>query len=453
MKSTLSSLALMSLALFPALGAAQAKAFNPLDSFTRSIASPSYVEGEVLVKLKAGVRLPARGVQALFPGMDVVLEEQILTAAMRTVGEQTGVLLLRTTRPVPEMIELLKADPRVEVAEPNFIVETQQANDTHYVNGNLWGVYGKDTVPSNQFGVGAANSWMVGHTGRGDVIVGVIDEGIMATHEDLQGQIWVNPFEPVDGIDNDGNGFVDDNLGWDFYNNDRSTYDDVGDNHGTHVAGTIGAKGNNGIGVAGVSWGVKMIPIKFLQNSGSTANAIKSFDYLTDLKTRHGLKIVASNNSWGGGGFSQTLKDAITRCEQANILTVCAAGNNGRNTDTQPFYPSCYDNPSIISVASITSTGARSSFSNYGAVTVDIGAPGSGIWSTVPGTGNTSAYASYNGTSMAAPHMTGVLALMVAAEPALSGLHLKNVLLARGTATSSLVSITLTGDRANGALR
>ncbi len=453
MKSTLSSLALMSLAFFPALGAAQAKAFNPLETFTRSIASPSYVEGEVLVKLKAGVRVPARGVQALFPGMDVVLEEQILTAAMRTVGEQTGVLLLRTTRPVPEMIELLKADPRVEVAEPNFIVETQQANDTHYVNGNLWGVYGKETTPQNIFGVGAAHSWSRGYTGQGNVIVGVIDEGILATHEDLQGQIWVNPFEPVDGIDNDGNGFVDDNLGWDFYNNDRTTYDDVGDNHGTHVAGTIGAKGNNGIGVAGVSWGVKMIPIKFLQNSGSTANAIKSFDYLTDLKTRHGLNIVASNNSWGGGGFSQTLKDAITRCEQANILTVCAAGNNGRNTDTQPFYPSCYDNVSIISVASITNTGARSSFSNYGAVTVDIGAPGSGIWSTVPGTGNTSAYASYNGTSMASPHMTGVLALLAATEPGLNGLRLKDRLLRRGTPTTALAGITMTGNRANGFLR
>lgn len=453
MKSTLSSLALMSLALFPALGAAQAKAFNPLETFTRSIASPSYVEGEVLVKLKAGVRLPERGVQAIFPGLDVQLEEQILTAAMRTVGEQTGVLVLRTTRPVPEMIELLKADPRVEVAEPNFIVETQQANDTHYVNGNLWGVYSSNSTPSNPFGVGAANSWSVPLATRGDVIVGVIDEGIMANHEDLQGQIWVNPYEPVDGIDNDGNGFVDDNFGWDFYNNDRTTYDDVGDNHGTHVAGTIGAKINNGIGVAGVSQKVKMIPIKFLQNSGSTANAIKSFDYLTDLKTRHGLRIVASNNSWGGGGFSQTLKDAITRCEQANILTVCAAGNNGRNTDTQPFYPSCYDNPSIISVASITNTGARSSFSNYGAVTVDIGAPGSGIWSTVPGSGNTSAYASYNGTSMAAPHVTGVIALMVAVEPALSGLQLKNVVLARGTPTTAMSGVTLTGDRVNGVLR
>ncbi len=453
MKSTLSSLALMSLALFPALGAAQAKAFNPLETFTRSIASPSYVEGEVLVKLKAGVRLPERGVQAIFPGLDVELEEQILTAAMRTVGEQTGVLLLRTTRPVPEMIELLKADPRVEVAEPNFIVETQQANDTHYVNGNLWGVYGRETTPQNNFGVGAAQAWTNGFTGQGNVIVGVIDEGIMASHEDLQGQIWVNPFEPVDGIDNDGNGFVDDNLGWDFFNNDRTTYDDVNDNHGTHVAGTIGAKGNNGIGVAGVSWGVRMIPIKFLQNSGSTANAIKSFDYLTDLKTRHGLNIVASNNSWGGGGFSQTLKDAITRCEQANILTVCAAGNNGRNTDTQPFYPSCYDNASIISVASITNTGARSSFSNYGAVTVDIGAPGSGIWSTVPGTGNTSAYASYNGTSMAAPHVTGVLALIAATDPAYRGLKLKGALLRRGTPTTTLSGITQTGDRTNGALR
>jgi subtilisin family serine protease len=275
--------------------------------------------------------------------------------------------------------------------------------------------------------------------------------------------VFVNVFDPVDGIDNDGNGYVDDVRGWDFANNDNSTFDGVGDDHATHVAGTIGAIGGNAIGVAGVNWNVTMISAKFLgKNGGTTANAIKAVDYITDLKTRHGLNIVATNNSWGGGGFSQALLDAINRGGNAGILFIAAAGNGGRdgvgdNNDSTASYPSSYECVSsngdcVIAVAAITSTGAKSGFSNYGATTVDIGAPGSAINSTVPvrkGSATVSGYASYSGTSMATPHVTGAAALYASTHPGATAAEIKQAILSSAVATASLAGRTVTGGRLN----
>ena len=226
-----------------------------------------------------------------------------------------------------------------------------------------------------------------------------------------------------DGIDNDHNGYVDDIHGWDFNSNDNTIYDGTTDDHGTHVAGTIGARGGNGMGVAGMCWNVTLISCKFLGPSGGTlANAVKAVDYLTNMKARHGVNIVASNNSWGGGGYSQALFDAINRANSQNILFIAAAGNGGfdgvgDNNDSLPFYPASYTNPNLIAVASITSSGAKSSFSNYGFNSVDIGAPGSSILSTVPYNGSNPSYAYYSGTSMATPHVTGGAALYAATHP------------------------------------
>jgi hypothetical protein len=212
------------------------------------------------------------------------------------------------------------------------------SNDTYYTNGSLWGMYSGSSSPANQFGSQAAAAWAAGHTSCGNVIVGVIDEGIMFTHDDLSSNIWVNPYDAADGSDNDGNGYVDDIRGWNFVDNNNQIYKAGADSHGTHVAGTIGGIGGNGKGVAGVCWsGIKMISGKFLgSNGGTTANAIKAIDYMTDLKTRHNLNLVATNNSWGGGGFSQALQDAITRAGNANILFIAAAGNSGADNDTTP---------------------------------------------------------------------------------------------------------------------
>jgi subtilisin family serine protease len=174
--------------------------------------------------------------------------------------------------------------------------------------------------------------------------------------------------------------------------------------------------------------------------------------YLTDLKLRHGLNIVATNNSWGGGGFSQALKDAIDASAAANIVFVAAAGNETNNNDANPSYPGSYASSNIISVASITSTGGLSSFSNYGANSVDIGAPGSSIMSTLPKSSKgqvISGYGSYSGTSMASPHVAGAVALYASLNPGASVSQIINAILSSATPTPSLAGKTLTGGRLN----
>ena len=248
-------------------------------------------------------------------------------------------------------------------------------------------------------------------TGSSDVVVAVIDTGVDYTHPDLSANIWVNPGEiAANGIDDEGNGYIDDVHGWDFYNGEKDPYDDNG--HGTHCAGTIGAVGNNGAGVVGVNWNVKIIALKFLSGSGSgfTSDAVEALDYATDLRGR-GINLIATNNSWGGTGDSQTLRDAVARAVTAGVLTVAAAGNSAEDNDYIGHYPSNYDG--VLSVAASTSVDQLASFSNYGAVTVALAAPGQSILSTIPGGG----YASYSGTSMAAPHVTGAAALFAAYSP------------------------------------
>jgi subtilisin family serine protease len=199
-----------------------------------------------------------------------------------------------------------------------------------------------------------------------------------------------------------------------------------------------------------------MLGAKFLgSRGGTTANAIKAVDYFTGLKNK-GLNIVATNNSWGGGGFSQALKDAIDRANAAGILFVAAAGNSGTNNDATASYPSGYSSANIIAVASITSAGGLSSFSQYGATTVDIGAPGSSIWSTVPVSGGKgknatvgSGYASYNGTSMATPHVTGAVALYKSINPSATAAQIKAAIMGSTTPTASLAGKTVTGGRLN----
>jgi subtilisin family serine protease len=327
------------------------------------------------------------------------------------------------------------------------------STDPYFTNGSLWGMYGASTTPANQFGSNAAAAWAAGHTGSASVFVGIIDEGIQFSHPELEGQVR-NPGENLtaNGIDDDRNGYVDDIYGWDFANNDNSVYDGGNrgglDDHGTHVAGTIGAKANS-TGVVGVNWNVQMISGKFLgRNGGTTTAAIKAVDYFTDLKTNRGLNIVATNNSWGGGGFSQALYDAIVRANAAGILFIAAAGNGGSDgigddNDKIASYPSGYNVANVISVASITSSGAKSGFSNYGATTVDLGAPGSGINSTTA----FNTYSSYSGTSMATPHVTGAVALYKSVKPGSTAAQVRSAILSSAVATASLNGRTVTGGR------
>lgn len=378
--------------------------------------------------------------------------EKIVTAAMRGRGDREGITVLRTSMNVPDAIASLKARADVEYAEPNWIYTTDAVTDTYYANGSLWGMYGAGTTPSNPFGIGGNSAWAAGAS-CGNVVIGIIDEGYMYTHPELAANAFKNPGETAgNGIDDDGNGYVDDVYGWDFAGNNNSVFDGAGDDHGTHVAGTIGAAGN-GTGVVGVCSTVKLMSGKFLgSQGGTTANAVKAVDYFTDLKSRYNLNLPATSNSWGGGGFSQALADAIGRANNANILFVAAAGNSTYNCDVTACYPANYNVANVISVASITSTGAISSFSNYGATTVDIGAPGSGIWSTVPVSSRgkvVASYASYSGTSMATPHVSGAVAYYASTHAGATAASIKAAILGAAIATPSLAGKVVTNGRLN----
>jgi len=338
-----------------------------------------------------------------------------------------------------QAIARIAGNPRVRFVEPNYIVHASRApNDPHYPS--LWGLHNTGQsggVPGAD--IDAERAWNVS-TGSRNIKVAVIDTGVDYNHPDLAANIWTNPGEIAgNGIDDDHNGFVDDVHGWDFANDDNNPTDDVG--HGTHVAGTIGAIGNNGVGVVGVNWQVTIVPVKFLgsDGSGATSDAINAIDYATQIGAR------VMNNSWGGGGFSQALLDAIRRANNAGALFVAAAGNNGTNNDLTPAYPSNYDSPNIIAVAALDRGDRLASFSNYGRTTVDLGAPGVAILSTFPGGG----YTALNGTSMAAPHVSGAAALLLSANPDLSVSQVRQRLLLSAVPIPALAGVTTTGGRLN----
>jgi thermitase len=448
--------------------AAQRKRFATVEFESledRRLLTANYLHNEVLVQFAPAVTEAAKAVARSAVGGRAI--EAIQTAAMRSqgLGALERVSLGRGVT-VDRAIAALANRPGVVFAEPNWKLSTSTvSNDPYYATSSrLWGMYGDDqptaSGPSgttNQFGSQAEKAWAAGFTGSRDVYVGIVDEGVDFNHPDLAANMWTNPFEIAgDGIDNDGNGYVDDVRGWDFYSNDNSVYDGSSDDHGTHVAGTVGGVGGNGTGVVGVSWNVTMIPTKFLGTDGGyTSGAIKSIDYLTDLKTRHGLNIVASNNSWGGGGYSSALHSAIIRGANAGILFVAAAGNSAVDTDVTANYPSNYSTlqgtsttraasyEAVISVAALTSSGGLASFSNYGATTVDLAAPGAGINSTLPGGG----YGAYSGTSMAAPHVAGAVALLAASRPSMSAADIRSAILSTTRPATSLTGKTATGGR------
>ena len=442
--------------LLPVLAAApvdftQAQAPSPGQL---ALSPAPYAPGEILLQFKPDVKEVE--VSEAYRQGGLRLIKQVHTPAMRDRGKM-GFNRVQTAMPVSAAIERLRQLPGVAVAEPNWVVTSQlESNDPVFTSGNQWGMMGQ--FSGSPFGSQADHLWASGITGDRNIVVGVIDTGIQFDHPDLSANMWANPWEiPGNGVDDDGNGYVDDIHGWNTKNDNGIIYDpgqdasgNYYDAHGTHVAGIIGAAGGNGLGVAGMNWNVNIIAGKF--NGGGTgyvADAIEAIDYMTALKTRQGVNIVVTSNSWINQSYSQLVFEAITRAAQANILFVAAAGNWSYNNDITAAYPTNYDTTSsagydaVISVASIAADGSKAASSSYGPVSVDLGAPGVGIYSTVPGGG----YAVKSGTSMATPHVTAAIALYASTHPGASAPQIRQALFATAAPTTSVSGITATGGR------
>jgi thermitase len=425
-------------------------------------AKAKFVRGQLLVQFKSGANAAAR--RQVRRSVGGIRRETLRRKRMPAApdGGDLELVALPPGTSLTRALREFRKNPAVEFAEPNWIYTiAAQSNDTYYRNGLLWGLYGDRTSPASHYGSQAGEAWQDGATGSNEIIVGVIDEGIQIDHPDLAANVWTNPFDPPDGVDNDGNGYIDDIHGWDVLHDDNTVYDGgaagTTDTHGTHVAGIIGARGGNRIGIAGINWKVTLISCKWGEGEGAALDAVKCLDYLTDLKTRHGLNIVAVNNSWGGGGYSQALLDAIDRAGDAGILFVAAAGNDSSDNDAAPHYPSNYrctrggtrEFDCVVAVAALNSFGTLASFSNYGAAEVDLAAPGVAIYSTLP----PNRYGPLNGTSMAAPHVTGAIALYAAThrDPATGAVPdaaaLRRAVLDSAAATPGIAGRTATGGR------
>lgn len=347
-----------------------------------------------------------------------------------------------------EAIATFLSNDYVEYVEPDYFYSAAIQNDPRYAE--QWSLENiGQTGGTADADINATQMWAI-EDGSPAVVVGVIDTGVDYNHADLRENMWRNPSEiPGNGIDDDNNGYIDDVYGINAINGSGNPVDDNA--HGTHVAGTIGADGNNAVGVVGVAQDVQIAGCKFLaaNGSGSTSDAIECLQYFAALKSRavNPVNIVATNNSWGGSSRSQALEDAIKAHKNLGILFVAAAGNSAANNDTSGSYPANYDVPNVISVAATDHNDRLASFSSYGKRSVHVAAPGVKILSTVLNQG----YSAFSGTSMATPHVTGLVAVTKSRFPELDYLQLKNLVIASGTPIASISNTTITGRRIRGA--
>jgi subtilisin family serine protease len=414
----------------------RARSSPPADVLANAVdPEEHFVPGELLVKLVAT------------PSVEAVRQAKRRVKA-RTVKAfpSIGVELWTIDRklPVDRAIQRLAgADLAGAIAyvEPNYIWRAGDLTNDPML-GEQWGLHNVgQSGGTADADIDAPEAWGV-HTGSSEVVVGVIDTGIDYDHVDLAANIWSNPGEVENGLDDDGNGYVDDVRGWDFVNDDNDPWDDH--YHGTHTGGTVGAVGNNGVGVTGVCWDVTLMPLKFLDGGGrgSTDDAIDAILYAASFTDESGNPIVRiTSNSWGGGHRSRALEDAIAI---SGALFVASAGNSG---NSRKNYPAAYSLDNIIAVAATDGNDQLASFSSFGAQWVHLGAPGVAILSTRPN----DTYGNLNGTSMAAPHVSGVAALLMAADPSLTNGEVKMQILATVDPLDSLAGVTTTGGRLNAA--
>jgi len=379
-----------------------------LRDYEKNKVMKNFKSDEILIKAKIGTGSSSIEAQ----------EKKYSLQGKKHLNQQLDIVKFDSNKySMDEMLLNLNNDSSFEYAEPNYISHLSSSPENEQYFSSLWGL---NNTTSLGIDINVENAWKVS-TGNPNLVMGVIDSGIDFLHEDLKNNIWHNVNEiPNNVIDDDNDGYVDDTNGWDFVDNDNNIYD--GNSHGTHVSGIIAAS-FNGIGTVGVAPNIKIMPLKAADAGGNlyTSDVVRAIQY----GVSKGVKLF--NCSFGSNDFSQALYDVM---QSSNALFICAAGNgdangNGLDTDsTVKNYPSSFDLPNIISVASIDKYGNLSTFSNYGAVSVDIAAPGSNIYSTVPG-----GYAYKSGTSMATPYVAGVAALVLSQDMNLSPIEVKNYIL------------------------
>lgn len=399
---------------------------------------PGNVPGRLLVKFKSETDADAADRQVAKLG---VREARGLRAGGQprtAIAKRWRVMHFAENTNMAKMMDRLSRLPGVEWVEPDYLVSVAAIpNDSRF--GELWGMHNiGQTGGALDADTDAPEAWDT--LKGGAVLVAVVDTGVDYNHSDLAANIWSNPDEIAgNGIDDDGNGYIDDTRGWNFVADNNDPYDD--NTHGTHVSGTIAAIGDNGQGVVGVNRLARILPLKFLdaQGYGYSSDAVEAIYYAIEM----GAKVM--NHSWGGAGYSQSLADAFTAAQNANIVMAVAAGNAAQNTDAQPSYPASLPHANIIAVAATTSSDGLAYFSNYGALSVDLGAPGEGILSSIPREG----YASYSGTSMATPHVAGAASLLLAANPALTHAQIKDLLIGSANPVAALAGKTVSGGRLN----
>jgi subtilisin family serine protease len=414
-------------------------------AFAKMAENAPFVPGEVLVKVKPGLMGRFLAKKSLL-GAEVKKELNLVSG--------NYFLLKSNQKSTSALVNELESLSEVFYAEPNYLYsingfESSAPVDPMY--GKLWGLKNTGANEPDKNGnisttpgvanadIGAEKAWSITR-GSKKVVVAVIDTGIDYNHPDLKNNMWVNEKEiPGNGIDDDGNGYIDDIHGWNAEKDNGNPMD--GNAHGTHCAGTIGAEHNNDNGVAGVMSDVRLMAVKFLSDSGSgsLADAVEAIDYATKMN------VDIMSNSWGGGGYSQTLFDSITAAKNKGIVFVAAAGNDNSNNDSRPSYPAGYQVDNVISVASHTAQDTVSSFSNFGKRSVHVAAPGSNILSTTPG----DKYKVFSGTSMATPHVSGVIGLLIAETGRMPVLDIRERLMATTVPVATYRKTTAAGGRVN----
>jgi len=394
--------------------------------FAAPPARPVFVPGDLIVQFKAEVTQQAR-------------RSVLRSLRLRTTAELLGTRALHVKLPkranTLRIAAALRQRAEIEYAEPNYYRYLDGVpNDPRF--GEMYGLDNTgQTGGTPDADIDAPEAWDTAF-GSTSVVVADLDSGMEMTHADLAANLYTNPGETAgNGIDDDGNGFVDDVHGWDFRDDDNDPSDPslVCASHGTHTAGTIGAVGNNGIGVTGVAQRVSIMPLRAFYASLIFCTAQDS-DLIDAIGYMALMRVPISNNSWGGGPFSQAMQDAIGR---TRMLFVTSAGNSSSNNDAAPAYPASYPLENILAVAATDNKDALASFSNFGVNSVDVAAPGVNILSTIKG--NT--YGQLSGTSMSSPHVAGAAAVLLGDDPTLTPHELRYRLM-KGTDAKSLPVVT-----------